>query len=684
VPRQLPPDVTNFTGRHTDLARLDDLLGRATTGHPQSVVISAVAGPAGGGKTALAVHWAHRARGRFPDGDLYVNLRGYAPGPSLTPLQVLEGFLRALDVPPRRIPPELEARTGLFRTLLDGRRLLVVLDNANSADQVRPLLPGSPGCLVVITSRSQLSGLVARDGARRMTLDMLPPHEAITLLRLVIGADRVGAEPEAAAELARRCVYLPLALRIAAEHAAARPQARLADLGAGHDRLDELATPDDDETTAVREVFSWSYRALTPQVARAFRLLGLHTGPGISIPAAAALTGTATTQARRLLNMLTGVHLLEQVPPDHYRFHDLLRDYAAERAHADEPEDGRTHAINRVLTWYLRVAEATSHWLYANHAHEGDGEGQPWLPVPYADRAQALEWYEMELANLVAATRLAAVTGEDEIAWRLPVALRNFFQLRMPFADWITTYEIALAAAQRLKDGSGKAAVLGGLGGAYHYLGRREEAIDHHRQALAIHREIGSQEGQAKDLVNLGGTHADLEQFDEATDCLQRALTISRATLGRNCEGHALESLGAIFQSLGRYEEAVDYLQQAVGIFRETGRFYGEGVALTHLAETYLALQRFDETIDYCQQSMVVQRKLGDRHGESETLRIYAAVSVATGHLAEAHQSWRRALAILEDLNHPDASKVRARLAAADIDNSGQSGIPSATIGKPS
>ena len=351
VPRQLPPAIPSLVGRAHELVTLTRILDEPTE-RSAAVVISVITGTAGVGKTALAVHWAHRVQGHFPDGQLYVNLRGYDPGPPMTPNQALDGFLRALDVPAGKIPASVAERAALYRSLLDGRRVLVILDNANTAEQVRPLLPGSPDCLAVVTSRSLLSGLVVRDGAHRVRLTPLPLAEAIVLLRQIIGAARVDAELNTAAKLARQCAYLPLALRIAAERVASHPCRTLADLteelANERDRLDMLVAGDDD-TTAVRVVLSWSYQALPPETARVFRLLGLHVGPDISVPATAALASITTPRARQLLDFLTGVHLVEETGHDRYRFYDLLRLYAAERAATEETDHERDNAVRRLL-----------------------------------------------------------------------------------------------------------------------------------------------------------------------------------------------------------------------------------------------------------------------------------------------------------------------------------------------
>jgi len=360
-PRQLPMDVPYFTGRASEITQLDGVLMTQTADdRPRAVVISAIDGTAGVGKTALAVHWAHQVQHRFPDGQLHINLRGYDAGPAVTPDEALNRFLRALGVSSARIPTELDERAALYRSLLVGRRMLILLDNAATSQQVRPLLPGSPGCQVVVTSRSSLSGLVVREGARRITLDALRPDDALVLLRQLIGPNRTDAERPAAAELARLCAFLPLALRIAAERAASSPHTTLADLVREltdeHHRLELLAT--DDEATTVRAVFSYSYGNLDPDHARAFRLLSLHPGPDISTPAAAALIGVSLTCARQLLDALRHAHLIESVSHDRYRFHDLLRLYATERANVEETEQDRTTAIRRVLSWYLHAADA--------------------------------------------------------------------------------------------------------------------------------------------------------------------------------------------------------------------------------------------------------------------------------------------------------------------------------------
>jgi DNA-binding SARP family transcriptional activator len=411
IPRQLPPDVSHFTGRAAELDRLDALLGTSGTGMPATVVITAINGTPGVGKTSLAIRWAHQMASRFPDGQLYASLRGHAAVGPADPLNVLARFLRDLGIAPGRIPGDLDEAAALYRSLLDGRRVLIVLDNAASSGQVRPLLPGAPDCAVIVTSRSRLPGLGARDGAAQVTLAPFLPDEAAMLLRRILGAQRADAEPSAVAAIATKCAFLPLALRIAAERAIARPRQTLAalaaQLAAARDRLDVLAA-DDDPATSVRTVFSWSYQALPAGTARMFRLLGLHPGPDIAIPAAAALAATGTAEAQRLLEALVGVHLLEEATAGRYRFHDLLRAYAAERAATDESPADRAAAHRRVLTWYLHTADTAGGLLAPGRRRVPlDPPSPQCRPLALTGYEQALEWCDAEHAGVVACVRSA-------------------------------------------------------------------------------------------------------------------------------------------------------------------------------------------------------------------------------------------------------------------------------------
>lgn len=660
IPRQLPPDVSHFVGRSGDLVQLDTLL-TGEKPQPATAVISAVAGTAGVGKTALALHWAHLVRDHFPDGDLFANLHGYDPGPRINPEQILDGFLRAMDVPAAKIPTSLDAQAGLYRSLLTRRRVLVVLDNAASTEDIRPLLPGSPTCMVIITSRSRLSGLVARDGAHRVTLDVLPPDEAIALLREIIGPDRTDG---GFAELAAYCCYLPLALRVAAERVTTHSHWSLADLLAElsveRDRLDVLAT-DDDETSAVRAVFSWSYSALPSATARMFRLLGLHRGTGISTGAAAALADTTATAARRLLDSLAGVHLIEEVERDRYRFHDLLRAYAADRAEAEDPSDERANAVRRMLTWYLHSAEAADKALSPHRERIPlDPPPPSFRPPSFADYDQAWNWCEAERANLVDATRLAAEVEEDRIAWQLPAVLLTYFTHRNPRADWLITHEVGLRASRRTGDRYGEAWLLTSLALVYRELRRFDEALGCLRGALPLWREVGQPWGEGWTLFDMGWLHHERGEFQLASDHLQQALVVRRESGDRWGEGSTLAVLARVHQRLGHLDDAVDHAQQALALQVDIGNRRGEGGATHILGDLHRDLGRLDEGFDYLRQALALRRETSDRRGEADTLRSIGEIHRERGEVAAAREAFLLAAAILDRLEDPRADEVRA------------------------
>ncbi|GAB3434372.1 ATP-binding protein [Actinophytocola sediminis] len=663
IPRQLPGDVPTFVGRSAALHRLDALLpGRrqATT-----AVISAVAGSAGVGKTALALRWAHLARASFPDGDLFADLQGYGFRSRVGPAQVLDSFLRAMDVPAARIPTSLDAQTGLYRSMLRERRVLVVLDNAASTEDVRPLLPGSPTCVVLVTSRSRLSGLVARDGAHRVTLDMLPADEAVELLREIIGADRADAEPAALAELAARCGYLPLALRIAAERVLNHPQWTLADLSADlaneHDRLDVLST-DDDETTTVRAVFSWSYRALPPPTARMFRLLGLHHGAEISTDAAASLAGNTPAAARRLLDSLANLHMIAEVARDRYRFHDLLRVYAAERAEHDEPADERTEATRRMLDWYLHAAEAADKAL-SPHRERVPLPAPTRRPPTFADYDQAWDWCETERANLVAATRLAEDVGESDVAWRMPGALLTYFTHRNPRTDWLISHEVGLRASRQAGDRYGEAWMLTSLSLVYRELRRFDEAMTCLRDALPLWRAVGVRWAEGWVLFDIGFLYHERQEFEQALDYLWQALAVRRDAGDRWGEGSTLNVLAGVLHRLDRLDESLDYAEQALVLQRATDNARGVAGAIHTIGLVYRALGRLDDADERLHTALAMRREMHNYLGEAATLRSIGELRRERGDLAGARESWRQALAILERLDNPDAAEVRVLLA---------------------
>ncbi len=664
VPRQLPPDIADFTGRRAHLERLHEVLEGTGEGRPAAMVISAIDGTAGVGKTALAIHWAHQVADRFIDGQLHVNLRGYGAAQALDPLDALQRFLRALGTAPEQVPSDVDEAAAMYRSQLAGRGMLILLDNAASASQVRPLLPGSPGCLALVTSRSRLPGLVSLDGARRITIDPLAEPEAVHLLRKILGHHRVDAEPIAAAEIAAYCAFLPLALRIAAERAARRPLLSLArlsgELAVEQERLDVLAA--DDEAATVRAVFSWSYHDLAPDAARMFRLLGLHAGRDIGVPAAAALAAASEAEASRLLDTLSGLHLVGEAAPGRYRFHDLLRAYAAERARTDETQEDRVSAARRLFTWYLHTADAADRVLAPARRHVPLGPPQHCEPLAFAGYAQALAWCDAEHPNLVAVIGGAAETGDDDIAWKLLFALWGFFELRKAWADWIASGRIGADAARRAGDSYGESCVLNSLSVPYRSLGRFDDSLGCLKRALRIREETGDRQGEGATLNNIGGLYGDIGRFADAVGCFKQALAIARDTGYRLGEGIATENLGEAYIKLRRPGEALTCFQRALAIARETGYRQIEGIALNNLAGTYRMLRQPGAARDSFEQALEIRRQASDRHGEAETLRDLGDLLHEGGSPGAAGQAWHQALAVFDDLGHPQADQIRDRL----------------------
>ncbi|HEX8006044.1 MAG TPA: AfsR/SARP family transcriptional regulator, partial [Trebonia sp.] len=439
APNHLPADAAGFSGREAQVRDMDRLLTNPT-GSPVLVI----AGMAGAGKTALAVHWAHRVADRFPGGQLYVNLRGYALGLPMAPLTALTLFLRALGVGPSRVPVDLDEAVGLYRTLLAQRRVLVILDNARSAEQVRPLLPGGGGCVTIVTSRDRLTGLVARDNTQRMELDLLRPDESTALLRHALAGAVGQLSPAAMGALAAACGHLPLALRIAAANIADQP---LADVAAYVNALvaDEplgRLTVDGDAHASVRAAFDLAYRPLAPAERRLFRLLGLVPGGDFTVPMAAALAGTQARSAETMLGVLAAAHLVERHPGGRYALHDLLRHYAHGEAELTDGEDERAAAIARLCGFYLDTVDAAARVLYSQTVRipdpdpAGRSPASPADPV-FADPAAARLWLDVELANLVALIHYAARNGPRRAAWLLADWLRGYFWIRRPVAEWL-------------------------------------------------------------------------------------------------------------------------------------------------------------------------------------------------------------------------------------------------------
>jgi tetratricopeptide (TPR) repeat protein len=668
IPAQLPHDVAEFTGRELELAALESV---AVGQGGAAVVISAIDGIAGVGKTALAVHFAHRVAAGFPDGQLFVNLRGFDPDqPPLAPADVLAGFVRALGAGSSPAPRDLDELAAMYRSLLSGRRVLVVLDNAASAGQVRPLLPGTVGCLAIVTSRNTLSGLTARDGARRVTLDLLPPGDSVALLARVAGTERTAANPAAAGKLAQLCGRLPLALRITADRAASHRHLSMTDLvdelTLEHDRLDALAA--DEKTTQVRAVFSWSYQALEPGPARAFRLLSLHPGPDISTPAAAALIDAPIPATRQLVRTLAGGHLLEETGRDRYQFHDLVRVYATECAQASEPEPHRTAAIHRLLTWYMHTADAFSHTMNPDMRHVPlDPPPPSCTPLVFTTPRQALDWAESEVASLIPVLRQAAAVADDALAWKLPTTLvpilgwLHQFGFLSEDGDLVLALDAALAAARQLSDRAAEAHILLELAEIHCYT-RPVQATEFCQRALAMSAETGDLYGQWGARYLEGISYLSLKRLREALDCLQQALATARQISDIRAQGMSLVWLGAVHEQLGSVDEVINLLGRAAALLERTGNRWQYAFAIQRLAEACHRHNRIDDAPGHYRQAQAIFHEIGDRLTEAIVLMELGQAQRDLGETDAARQCWEVALSIFEDLRDTRAEQVRSQL----------------------
>ncbi|WP_233223407.1 tetratricopeptide repeat protein [Amycolatopsis sp. CA-128772] len=655
--------------RSAELGRLDRVLFPLG---PDAAHLTVIVGTAGVGKTALALRWAHRTQDQFPDGQLYVNLRGYDPGTPITAEQALDRFIRALDVPPGRIPADLEAKATLYRSLLANLRVLVVLDNAESVGQVRPLIPGSDGCRVIVTSRNRLAGLMARDGAQRVIVEVLPESESVELITAITADYRAQDDPADIAELARLCACLPLALRIAAERAATRPWMPLGqliqDLRDESGLWDALTAEDGEEADGVRAVFAWSYRALPVDAARMFRLLGLHPGPEFSVQAAAELADVTVLDARRLLDSICGVHLIEQTAPDRYEFHDLLRAYATNAAHHQDSLEEQYAALSRVLAWYLHVAHA------AGTAMRTPARLLPptALPAPstvpgfpaYLDGAR---WYEAEWANLLAAVQAAEKSGLDRVSWQLALMLRPYFTRDATIADRLQVIETALGAARRDGDSVAEAEALFALGSAYSAQHRLADAVRVHREVLRLRREIDDREGELLSVNMLGVLFLMQRRFTEAIEQLESARVLSRERDDTEREATALFNLAEAYTGSRRYPEAIETATRSLLLSRELGDERRELVALVMLARAQAdsAEDGREEALVSAGTALDLARARNEDRNEGWVLLEYARIQRLNGLFNDALVSCQRATTLHRALED------RAREAAA-LDGTGE------------
>jgi tetratricopeptide (TPR) repeat protein len=673
VPRpvQLPAPVGHFTGRVPELTALDQLVGdrRGDTR------IAVITGPAGMGKTALAVQWAHRVADRFPDGQLFVDLRGHDRRTSLSPSAALSHLLRSLGVPAERLPAELTEQVGLYRSLLHDKRILVVLDDGGRTDDILPLIPPGAGNRVVVTSRNVMSGLATYHAVCPVGVDVLGEAEALALLEKVLGAGVVEGDPAGAVELARLCGGMPLALRIAAAKLASHPQQTIRELTydlARTDRLDALTV--DDDSRSVRAVFASAYRALSTPTARVFRLLGLHPGHTFTPDIAAALAGLPLTVARQAVEELVTANLATRTGGDRCRFHDLIQLFAYRCASADEPAEQQQVAVARLIDWYLTVVDA------ANRAgHPGRDRVSPtprYRPaeLPFAmDNHAALAFLNDERANLLSIVRYAAEHAHEEAAWQLTYLLTGFYDSRGHRDERVEMCRWGVTAACATADRAAEGLMRSGLGVAYIAARRFDQALESLNEALPLMRACGDRRGEGHVYNNIAVACSSLRRFDEAVEALKLALAIHSRNGYRLGVVLALNNTGHTYVRMGRPELSFQDLTQALDIVREIGNPRLEAATLHSLGDADMACDDPDGALDHFGQALLICRQIGDRRDEAATLNSLGVVHLRRGDHAAALEHLREAAALAGEIGdrHLEAIALnnigRAHLMAGEL-----------------
>lgn len=665
MPAQMPPDIAAFVGRADELSSLDSIVAQppASSGPDLGVTPAvAVCGPAGVGKTALAVRWANRMRERYPDGQLFVNLRGYGPGQPMTSGEALARLLRGCGLTDEQIPADEEERTAALRSALAGRRMLLLLDNASSADQVRPLLPGTAESTALVTSRDTLAGLVARDGAARIELDLLPMDDARRLLGALIGRRAVD-EPDAIAGLADYCARLPLALRVAAELAASRPESRIQDLVTELSKARTLTVLDSavDEHTAVTKVFSWSYHHLEPPVARAFRFLANHPGPEVDSAAAAAMLDESAGEVSRLIGLLRRAHLLQSVGADRYSVHDLLRIYAAEIP-VEHREQERAAALGRLVDHYLAYASYATQLLYPGRdqgaSPPADETSAP-IRRSLPDAREALAWLDSHRSALVAAAAVAGPSGRPDFPIMLSSTLRQYLDSAGRHVEALAVHELALAAARRTGERSAEALALMCIGNLHWRRADYPEATHYLELSYNLARELGDLGSQARALNNLGGVAAEQGHWDRAAQRCGRAVHLHRRSGDVHSAAITEANLGLIYMNLNQLEPAIAHSMSALRLTRRVGERYGEANALTYLGLLHVRQGREDLAVKYQQEALQLYRGIGHRLGEAGVLKNLGDLHRRGGRNDVAIDHQQRALAIFRESGDP-GGEVRA------------------------
>nr|WP_052478853.1 AfsR/SARP family transcriptional regulator [Kibdelosporangium sp. MJ126-NF4]CEL20948.1 transcriptional regulator, SARP family [Kibdelosporangium sp. MJ126-NF4]CTQ95538.1 transcriptional regulator, SARP family [Kibdelosporangium sp. MJ126-NF4] len=663
--RQLPHDIVNFTGRGQELAHLRTVVDDAGS----APTIISIDGAPGTGKTTLAVHFAHQIADRFADAQLHLNLRGYGPGEPVTPGAAAETLLRGLGVGSELIPPNVEERSALLRSSLAGLQVLMLLDNARDADQVRPLLPGT-GSLVVVTSRNQLRGLSIRDGAHRVTLNRLPADEAVELLGASVGAGRVDAEPAASARLVELCDHLPLAISIVAERAdrsgsLAEVVHALEDEKA---RLDNLGTGEDDPDTDLRAALSWSYRALDHDAAAMFRLMGLHPANDIGLEAAAALANLSLSRAKASLDKLLATHLVEQRRGNRYELHDLMRLYATEAAERYESDADRRGAVSRVLDWYLHAAVSADFALHPQRQRLWVKPCTPRTEPPrFARSIDATRWFEQEFDCLKSAADWAAANGLAGHTWRIVQAMLTFLDRRIPWYDATALLSDAHDAADAAEDTFGSAYMLNSLGAQVMNKGDRRAAIGYFARSLDKFKELGDVSGQAMTCGNIGLMYGELGEYADAKEHATQALLLCEQLGYARGVALNLDNLGVTYTVTGDCTKAEECHLQASKMLLDLGDDPARGMNEYHLGWALTRLADFPGAARAYRTAVAIFREFGSQRWAAAALGDFGLMMMNAGHPQVARAMLDTALVTMRKIADPRTATFEAALADTDV-----------------
>ncbi|MFG1682419.1 BTAD domain-containing putative transcriptional regulator [Nonomuraea sp. NPDC049269] len=651
VPRQLPPAVGRLVGRHAELDRLEEF----SAGGRHAIL---VVGAAGVGKTTLALHWAHRLADRFPDGQLFLDMRGFDQTPPMTTAEALPRLLQALGQPAEDIPVEVDAQIGLYRSILARRRVLVVLDNVAAPEQLRPLMPGEPGCLLLATSRDRLSGLVALESARRITLEVLDPAEAVDLLADLVGPDRIRREPHAAARLAELCARLPLALRVASARLADRPHQTLAQYVkelSDHGLLSQLEVAGD-QRTAVRGAVDRSVETLSPAGRRLFRLIGLVPNSGITVAGAAALSGNPLSEIAKLLDDLARVHLVS-AGPNSYSCHDLLVTYAAARSETEDLPGEREAAIRRYMDFYLQtITNAAEHVVDVRLVEPvpAAGPATDVTPLSFGSAADAQSWLDREWDTIAVLIARAAEHGPRSLVWRLADALRDILTWRRPIAECLRIAELGLDAARTDQDGVGQGAMLLSIGYARWRIADLDAALDAYDQAMPFLRRAGFRAGESAVLRASGVVLAQSGASEQAIDRFEQALVIDRDLGNRVAETSSLGNLAALYLDLGRLRDAEERQRQVLAAAGENGQRQLEAVMLTNLGVIQRELGLLDSALATLNKSRSVGREIGSAYAETNALECLGKVHLEAGRYDSARQVLSDTISLARSTENPE------------------------------